>query len=188
MGGTRQLTCKALFMSQAQLDDTRLVNTDKTVKDDAAAGKSQYGVCHQLSWCEGAIASLVREPEFVGHLAADNPLGVHHKGALRPARHSLPPRSPARWTQRDVVAPAHWLTPSLYPQANGQRWRLTVRQEWWAVIRGGQADNRSTAVADPDDQHPHYFEHWRCGSATAGSYKGVDGAYDRLAHDRLQGV
>lgn len=72
----------ALFLTQAVMDDGEFIGADGTSVGEASAGEGQFTeVC---SLCHGPAGNAINfssldDPEFLGHLAPDNPWEFVHK-------------------------------------------------------------------------------------------------------------
>jgi thiosulfate dehydrogenase len=96
----------ALFIAQAQIDDVALVNADGTAKGDTAQGKEKFeSVC---TYCHGPDGNAINfgtitEPEFLGHVAGDNPWELVHKVRFGQPGWPMPSAISNQWTDQDVA-------------------------------------------------------------------------------------
>jgi cytochrome c553 len=122
-------------VSQAQIDDAELVNADKTAKGDAAAGKTQYEkVCVNCHGPEGNAINFanLEEPEFVAHVAADNPWEFVHKVRFGQPGWPMPSAITNEWAASDVAnVLAYAQTLSKEPTLSGGG---PLYDKWWEAI------------------------------------------------------
>ena len=178
------LTDLALFMSQALLDDSLVVNADRTpVNADAIAGATQFALCATCHGSQGAAINFGNEsePEYLGTIATDNPWEFVHKERfgqpgviVMPAGFSMsrPDRDYA-----DLLAHVQTL-PTASPMTEGGR----LYDKWWEAI----------GADEPQGDHPLWstqttnartgVDTWRCKECHGWDYKGKDGAYGSGSH------
>jgi thiosulfate dehydrogenase len=86
-----QIKMLAAFVQQGLTEPSAYINADKTVNGDAAKGKTLYnGVCAVCHGDDGKTINFgdASEPEFVGTIAADNPVEFWHKASFgQPGEH-----------------------------------------------------------------------------------------------------
>jgi thiosulfate dehydrogenase len=181
--GEQDLTDLALFMSQAQLDTAELVNADNTVKGDATAGKTQYEkVCINCHGPEGNAINFasIEEPEFVGHLAADNPWEFIHKVRFGQPGWPMPSAITNEWTQQDVAnALAYAQSLPTEPMVSGGG---PLYDKWWAVIGADEPTTDQPLWQTQTTNTLTGADTWRCKECHGWDYKGVDGAYGSGSH------
>lgn len=173
----------ALFMSDTLIDVDDLVNADRTAKSDAVLGEGKYTeVCTR---CHGPAGDAINfgnvdEPEFLGHLAPDNPWEFIHKVRYGQPGWPMPSSILNEWTNEDVAnVLAHAQTFVPEPTVSGGG---LLYDNWW-VPQGMDA---------PTGDHPLWAtqstntrtgrDTWRCKECHGWDYQGVDGAYGSGSH------
>ncbi len=174
----------ALFITQGQVDMATFVNADKTAKGgDAAAGKTQYEkVCTNCHGPKGNAINFatIAAPEFIGHLAADNPWEFIHKTHFGQPGWPMPSGISNEWKTQDymnVLAYAQTL-----PKTGSVTEGGPLYDAWWHV----------TGADEPKGDHPLWktqttntrkgADTWRCKECHGWDYKGKDGAYGSGSH------
>lgn len=173
----------SLFMSQAVFDYSVLINDDKSSVGATADGETLYGeVCIK---CHGPAGNAINfggldDPEFLGHLAPDNPWEFVHKVRFGQPGWPMPSGITNGWSNEDVanvLAYAQTFTEDPALSGGGQ-----LYDQWWAVV-GADA---------PEEDHPLWStqstnersgaDTWRCKECHGWDYLGVDGAYGSGSH------
>jgi thiosulfate dehydrogenase len=173
-----------LFITQAQIDMTTMINADKSLKGgDVAAGKTQYEkVCTN---CHGANGNAINfatiaAPEVVGFLANDNPWEFVHKMLVGQPGWPMPAGITNEWKPQDylnVLAYSRTL-----PKTVGMSEGGPLYDAWWHM----------TGAEAPKTDHPLWKtqttntrkgpDTWRCKECHGWDYKGKDGAYGGGSH------
>lgn len=173
----------ALFLSEGLIDQTQLVNADLTSKGDATQGKEKYQeVCTKCHGPEGNAINFgdIEEPEFIAHIAADNPWEFIHKVRFGAPGWPMPSSIENKWSDQDV---ANVLA---YAQGFSEGARVSggglLYDKWWEVL----------GVDAPTEDQPLWklqttntrkgADTWRCKECHGWDYKGVDGAYGSGSH------
>lgn len=169
----------ALFMSETLIDVDALIAMDA----DAVAGEEKYEqVC---TLCHGPSGTAINfgdlhEPEFVGHIAADNPWEFIHKVRYGQAGWPMPSAIRNGWSEQDVanvMGYAQGLPIEPAVSAGG-----LMYDKWWVVL----------GIEVPSGDHPLWAtqttntrtgeDTWRCKECHGWDYKGVEGAYGSGSH------
>jgi thiosulfate dehydrogenase len=172
-----------LFITQALVDPDELVNADKSSKGDAAAGKSLYEeVCTRCHGPEGNAINFASldEPEFLGHLAPDNPWEFIHKVRFGQPGWPMPSGFSNSWSNEDVanvLAYVQGFTSEAALSGGGP-----LYDKWWSAL----------GLDEPTDDHPLWAtqttntrsgaDTWRCKECHGWDYKGAEGAYGSGSH------
>jgi len=96
----------ATFLSGSLIDPNTLLNDDSMSAGDAANGEGLYGnVCVN---CHGPAGNAINfggldDPEFLGHLAADNPWEFIHKVRFGQPGWPMPSAINNGWTDQEVA-------------------------------------------------------------------------------------
>ena len=179
----QDLVDMALFISDTLVDTDDFVNSDKSSKGDSAAGETLYGnVCTNCHGPEGNAINFsgIDDPEFLGHLAPDNPWEFIHKVRYGQPGWPMPSGISNGWTNADVanaLAYAQGFTSEAVLSGGGQ-----LYDKWWAVL----------GLDAPEDDHPLWStqttnersgaDTWRCKECHGWDYMGADGAYGSGSH------
>jgi thiosulfate dehydrogenase len=173
----------ALFVSQAQIDDAELVNADKTAKGDAAAGKTQYEkVCVNCHGPEGNAINFanLEEPEFVAHVAADNPWEFVHKVRFGQPGWPMPSAITNEWAPSDVAnVLAYAQTLSKEPTLSGGG---PLYDKWWEAIGAEEPKGDQPLWKTQTTNTLKGADTWRCKECHGWDYQGVEGAYGSGSH------
>jgi thiosulfate dehydrogenase len=177
------LTDLALFMSETLIDMDELVNADLTAKSDVDLGAEEYD--ETCTRCHGPAGDAINfgdiaEPEFIGHLAPDNPWEFIHKVRYGQPGWPMPSSILNEWSNEDVAnVLAYAQTFVTEPTASGGG---LLYDNWW-VPQGMDA---------PTGDHPLWatqstntrtgVDTWRCKECHGWDYQGVEGAYGSGSH------
>ena len=173
----------ALFIAQTQIDDAELVNADGTSKGDTAQGKDKFeGVCVYCHGPEGNAINFnnLEEPEFVGHVAADNPWEFVHKVRFGQPGWPMPSAISSEWTDQDVanvLAYAQTLSTTPMVGAGG-----VLYDAWWEVIGVDKPTTDQPLWKTQTTNTRTGADTWRCKECHGWDYKGKDGAYGSGSH------
>lgn len=179
----------ALFINQGLIDDSTIVNDDKSPNPgatgaNAETGKTIFSLC---AGCHGIRGTAINfgnesEPEYLGTIADDNPWEFLHKArfgqpgvTIMPAGFTMN-RAPQEYI--DLLAYVQTL-PAESPITEGGR----LYDKWWAAL--GMED-------PPAGDHPLWAtqstntrtggDTWRCKECHGWDYKGKDGVYGSGSH------
>ncbi len=172
-----------IFMSQALIDTDQFVNADKSAKGDATQGETKYkDVC---VYCHGPQGNAINfdsleEPEFLGHLAQDNPWEFLHKVRFGQPGWPMPSAITNEWTDQevtDVLAYAQTFTTDSAVSGGG-----LLYDKWWDVL-GMEAPTTDQPLWKTQTTNTRTgSDTWRCKECHGWDYKGVDGAYASGSH------
>lgn len=179
----QSLTDLALFITQAVVDDAAFVNADGSSRGDAVAGATRFGeVC---AFCHGPEGNAINfdsleEPEFLGHVAADNPWEFLHKMRFGQPGWPMPSGIRNEWSDVDfanVLAYAQTFTTAPAVSGGGPMY-----DKWWEAL----------GLDVPAGDHPLWAtqstntrsgeDTWRCKECHGWDYRGGEGAYGSGSH------
>ena len=172
-----------VFITEALIDTGTLVNDDKTTSGDAAQGQTLYEeVCIKCHGPEGNAInfSSLNEPEFIGHLAPDNPWEFIHKVRFGQPGWPMPSGISNGWSNEDVadvLAYAQTFTTEPALSGGGQ-----LYDQWWAVLGMDAPTDDQPLWATQSTNTRSGADTWRCKECHGWDYKGVDGAYGSGSH------
>lgn len=174
----------ALFVAQEQVDLADYVNADKSAKNgDAAAGTVKYeGVCIYCHGPQGNAINFnnIEEPEFVGHVAADNPWEFVHKVRFGQPARPMPSAIKNEWTSQDIAnVLAYAQTLSTEPAISGGG---LLYDMWWAVLGAPEPTTDQPLWKTQTTNTRTGADTWRCKECHGWDYKGVDGVYGSGSH------
>ncbi len=169
----------ALFMSETLIDSDALI----AIEANADAGEEKFDqvcvLCHGPSGTAINFGDL-HEPEFVGHIATDNPWEFIHKVRYGQAGWPMPSAIRNGWSEQDianVMAYARGLPTEPAVSAGG-----LMYDKWWVVL----------GIEAPPGDHPLWStqttntrtgeDTWRCKECHGWDYKGAEGAYGSGSH------
>lgn len=172
----QDLTDLALFITTSLIDDDTLINADKSSKGTAAAGETHYGeVCVKCHGPKGNAINFgsIKEPEFLGHVAPDNPWEFVHKVRFGQAGWPMPSGIANKWSDQDVadvLAYAQTLPTEAGVSGGGK-----LYDAWFEVL----------GVEPPAGDQPLWktqttsqvtgADTWTCAECHGFDYKGKDG-------------
>jgi thiosulfate dehydrogenase len=142
-----------------------------------------YGeVCVKCHGPEGNAINFntFEEPEFIGHLAPDNPWEFIHKVRFGQPGWPMPSGISNDWTDEDVVntlAYAQSFTTESALSGGGQ-----LYDQWWAVLGMDAPTDDQPLWATQSTNTRSGADTWRCKECHGWDYKGVDGAYGSGSH------
>jgi len=179
----QDLTDLALFITQATMDDTVLINADATAKGDAAAGETAFTeVC---ALCHGPTGNAINfntldDPEFLGHLAPDNPWEFVHKVRFGQPGWPMPSAIVNGWTNEEianVLAYAQTLSPDAALSGGG-----LLYDKWWEALGVEHPEGDQPLWATQTTNERSGADTWRCKECHGWDYKGADGVYGSGSH------
>ena len=173
----------SLFLTQVLIDDAGLVDADAASTGDAAEGAILYGdVCIK---CHGPTGNAINfggivEPEFLGHLAPDNPWEFIHKVRFGQPGWPMPSGISNSWSDEDVAnVLAYAQTFSAEPALSGGG---QLYDRWWEVLGLEAPEEDQPLWATQSTNESSGADTWRCKECHGWDYKGVDGAYGSGSH------
>lgn len=179
----QDLTDLALFLSQALIDDATLVDADKFSTGDEATGAILYGnVCIA---CHGPMGNAINfggidDPEFLGHLAPDNPWEFIHKVRFGQPGWPMPSSIGNGWSDEDVAnVLAYAQTFSEDPALSGGG---QLYDNWWTVLGLDAPEGDQLLWTTQSSNERSGADTWRCKECHGWDYQGVDGAYGSGSH------
>lgn len=179
----KDLADLGVFVSEALIDTDELVNDDKSSTGEAAAGETLYGeVCTN---CHGPAGNAINfssldDPEFLGHLAPDNPWEFIHKVRFGQPGWPMPSGIGNNWTDEDVAnVLAYAQTLSAEPAVSGGG---QLYDQWWAVLDLDEPQTDQPLWATQSTNERTGADTWRCKECHGWDYKGADGAYGSGSH------
>ena len=179
----QELIDLALFISNSLVDDNALINADKSAIGTASAGATLYGqVCVQCHGPQGNAINFagLEEPEFLGHLAPDNPWEFVHKVRFGQPGWPMPSGINNGWPDQDVANVLAFVQgfPAEPALSDGGQ----LYDEWWEVLgmEAPEGDNPLWATQSTNTRSG--ADTWRCKECHGWDYLGVDGAYGSGSH------
>jgi thiosulfate dehydrogenase len=173
----------AVLISDTLIDTDDLVNPDKSSNGDAAAGETLYGnVCQNCHGPEGNAINFhdIDDPEFLGHLAPDNPWEFIHKVRYGQPGWPMPSGIGNGWTNEDVanvLAYAQGFTSESALSGGGQ-----LYDKWWAVLGLDAPEEDQPLWSTQTTNERSGADTWRCKECHGWDYLGADGAYGSGSH------
>ena len=181
--GEQDLVDLALFITTALMDDAVLINEDKSSTGTAAEGETLYGkVCTHCHGPQGNAINFggLEEPEFLGHLAPDNPWEFVHKVRFGQPGWSMPSGITNGWSDQDVanvLAYAQTFSSATALSDGGQ-----LYDAWWEVLGVDPPEGDNPLWATQTSNTRSGADTWRCKECHGWDYLGVDGAYGSGSH------
>jgi len=181
--GEQELIDLALFISTAVIDDDALIKADKSSQGDAATGETLYDeVCTS---CHGPGGNAINfstldDPEFLGHLAPDNPWEFVHKVRFGQPGWPMPSGIANGWTEQNVanvLAYAQSFSPEPALSGGGQ-----LYDKWWEVLGVDPPTEDNPLWATQSTNTRSGGDTWRCKECHGWDYKGAEGAYSSGSH------
>ncbi|MEK6223012.1 MAG: c-type cytochrome [Chloroflexota bacterium] len=173
----------SFFIVETLVDSTEIINDDKSSKGDAAAGENMYGdVCAKCHGPEGNAInfSSIDDPEFLGHLAPDNPWEFVHKVRYGQPGWPMPSAIRNDWSIDEVInvlAYAQTFPAEAFVSGGGQ-----LYDKWWVVVGANEPTEDQPLWATQTNNTRDGKDTWRCKECHGWDYKGVDGAYGGGSH------
>ncbi len=173
----------ALFISTSLVDDNALINADKSAIGTASAGATLYGqACVQCHGPRGNAINFdsLEEPEFLGHLAPDNPWEFVHKVRFGQPGWPMPSGIKNGWPDQDVANVLAYVQgfPAEPALSDGGQ----LYDKWWEVLgmEAPEGDNPLWATQSTNTRSG--ADTWRCKECHGWDYKGKDGVYGSGSH------
>ena len=172
-----------LFITQALVDPDELVNSDKSSKGDATAGKTRYEeVCTKCHGPDGNAINFaaLNEPEFLGHVAPDNPWEFIHKVRFGQPGWPMPSAISNEWSNEDiagVLAYAQGFSTDAALSGGGQ-----LYDKWWSALNLDEPTGNQALWATQSTNTRSGADSWRCKECHGWDYKGAEGAYGSGSH------
>ncbi len=172
----------ALFVSEGQIDYSTLVD-GKASNGDAAAGETTYDdVCTDCHGPDGNAINFhpLDDPEFLGHLAPDNPWEFIHKVRFGQPGWPMPSAIVNEWTLdevNNVLAYAQGFPTDTSFSGGG-----SLYDKWWVVAGADEPTEDHPLWATQDTNTRSGKDTWRCKECHGWDYLGVDGAYGDSSH------
>ena len=174
----------ALFMSQALIDDSLVVNGDKSpVNGDASTGATHFSLCATCHGFQGTAINFGNEsePEYLGTIAADNPWEFVHKARFgQPGVIVMPAGFSMNRPQQDyadLLAHIQTLPTSSLVTEGGR-----LYDKWWEAIGADKPESDHPLWATQTTSEASGADTWRCKECHGWDYKGADGAYGSGSH------
>lgn len=181
--GEEDLENLAAFVSEALIDPDTLLNDDHTSAGDAANGETLYAsVC---TYCHGPAGNAINfsdleEPEFLGHLAADNPWEFIHKVRFGQPGWPMPSAINNGWSDQevaDVLAYVESFTTDAALSGGGP-----LYDNWSAALDVDVPEGDHPLWATQDTNTRSGADTWRCKECHGWDYRGAEGAYGSGSH------
>jgi len=179
----QDLTDLALFVTQTLIDDASLVNADGSSRGETGAGEDRYGeVC---TYCHGPDGNAINfasleEPEFLGHVAADNPWEFVHKIRFGQPGWPMPSGISNEWTEEDFAnVLAYAQTFPTTPAVSGGG---PLYDAWWEAIGSEAPEGDQPLWATQTTNTRSGADTWRCKECHGWDYQGAEGAYGSGSH------
>ncbi len=171
----------ALFISEELWDFDQIINTDKSSAGDTGDGMVWYfDFCANCHGQDGTSLNIGNQdgPEYLAHLATDNPWKFVHLVRFDPEHYILSFTSSSRFIS-DVLAFAQTLptVPARVVSLGGQ-----VYDKWWAALGLEEPAGDHPLWAAQDTNTRSGKDTWRCKECHGWDYQGVDGAYGSGSH------
>ncbi len=173
----------ALFITKGQFDADTLLTADAASIGDAAQGQQDYeNVCAACHGPQGVAINFdsIAEPEFVPHLAVDNPWEFIHKVRFGAPGWPMPSSIVNEWTDAqlaDVLAYAQTLSPAAQASGGG-----LLYDAWWEAIGADEPAGDQPLWKTQTTNTRTGLDTWRCKECHGWDYQGVDGAYGSGSH------
>jgi thiosulfate dehydrogenase len=173
----------ALFITQDVIDNDTIINADNSSKGDMASGETLYGeVC---TLCHGPQGNAINfsgidDPEFLGHLAPDNPWEFVHKVRFGQPGWPMPSSISNGWSNEDVanvLAYAQTFTTDFAVSGGGQ-----LYDKSWSVVGADAPEGDQPLWATQSTNERSGADTWRCKECHGWDYMGADGAYGSGSH------
>ena len=181
--GEQDLTDLALFITQSLVDDDEFVTADGASRGDVSVGEDRYGeVCVYCHGPEGNAINFASlgEPEFLGHVAADNSWEFLHKVRFGQPGWPMPSGIRSGWTDEDV---ANVLAYSqTFPTTAALSGGGPLYDKWWDAVGADAPEGDHPLWATQTTNTRSGEDTWRCKECHGWDYQGAEGAYGSGSH------
>ena len=174
----------ALFLGDELIDDSAIVNADKTpVGGDASAGDAIWSDnCAECHGPQGLAVNFSDEtgPEYVGTIGADNPWEFLHKARFGQPGETMPAGMKLGLSDQDYANLLAYVQslPTSSPVAEGGR----LYDEWWVAL-GADAPTGDQPLWQTQTTNTRTGpDTWRCKECHGWDYLGKDGRYGSGSH------
>ena len=173
----------ALFITEALINTPDLINTDKSSVGNAAEGEELFtSICAKCHGPEGNAInfSSLDDPEFLGHLAPDNPWEFVHKVRFGQPGWPMPSAIKNDWSMEDIANVLAYA--QTFTEDSPVSWGAQMYDKWWSYlgVDAPEIDNPLWATQDTNTRSGS--DTWRCKECHGWDYQGVDGAYASGSH------
>src|SRR5574341_638523 len=173
----------SLFISQGLIDDDEILNDDGTSTGDAAVGEERFTeVCSKCHGPDGNAINFadLSEPEFLGHVAADNPWEFVHKVRFGQRGWPMPSAISNEWSLEDVAnVLAYAQTLPTEPALSGGG---PLYDMWWEALGMEEPAGDQPLWATQTTNERTGLDTWRCKECHGWDYAGFEGAYGSGSH------
>jgi len=173
----------SLFISGSLIDDSELLDANNMSTGDAVAGEGLFSevciLCHGPGGNAINFESL-EEPEFIAHIAADNPWEFIHKVRFGQPGWPMPSAISNGWSNEDVadvLAYAEGFSTEPALSGGGQ-----LYDAWWEALGLDAPTDDQPLWASQSTNERHGADTWRCKECHGWDYIGADGAYGSGSH------
>ena len=173
----------AVFITQALIDETGFINPDKSSTGNAAAGQTGYEeVCIKCHGPKGNAINFasIEEPEFLGHLAPDNPWEFFHKVRFGQPGWPMPSSISNDWVNEDVANLLAYVQTFTTDPALSDGAKLY--DNWWKTLGLEAPENDQPLWATQSTNTRSGADTWRCKECHGWDYKGAEGVYGAGSH------
>lgn len=173
----------ALFVSGSMADTAEVVGADGASLGDSAQGESQFEeVCSKCHGPDGNAINFadLSEPEFVGHVAADNPWEFVHKVRFGQPGWPMPSAISNEWSLEEVanvLAYAQTLPTESALSGGGP-----LYDKWWEALGLEEPAGDQPLWATQTTNERTGLDTWRCKECHGWDYAGSEGAYGEGSH------
>ena len=120
------------------------------------------------------------EPEFLGHVAPDNPWEFIHKVRFGQPGWPMPSAISNEWSNEDIAGVlAHAQSFSTEPALSGGG---VLYDKWWEVLGLDEPTGNQPLWASQSTNTRSGTDTWRCKECHGWDYKGAEGAYGSGSH------
>jgi len=181
--GEQELADLSQFVTQSLIDDKALIDDKKASTGNPADGRTRYE--ETCASCHGPGGNAINfgsigEPEFLGHVAPDNPWEFVHKVRFGQPGWPMPSAIANDWAESDVAdVLAYAQTLDTEPAVSGG---AQLYDTWWAVTGAAAPTTEQPLWATQTTNTRGGEETWRCKECHGWDYKGADGAYGSGSH------
>ena len=173
----------SLFIAQALINTDDLINDDKSSVGDVALGQAYYeSTCIRCHGPEGNAINFagIDDPEFLGHLAPDNPWEFVHKVRFGQPGWPMPSGIVNGWTNEDVANVLAFA--QTFPEEAALSGGGQLYDKWWAVVGLDAPEEDNPLWASQSTNERSGADTWRCKECHGWDYLGAEGAYGSGSH------